>query len=1117
MSTGKDKPPGPIRRAVFQDVPHILDSLWRRAEFVTNRIGQVDLAKKHELEVRAPWLSGAFALYVLVCAFTVFGPTLDAMCTVDSTAFANLFRNVFGWILCLGSFALFLVTLNATTSRLARKGEILARLARRREKAPADADEERKSGWSIFGNLRRLFVALCSLKWPDRIALLAALSVLFFGTVLLISPLAVSGGALITVTVDAQSCVQSANLPLVMAQGAALLILIVGGALFWQLWGKRSSLAVFCVSLALLVLVIGGLWFSSTARSEAAGGFYPHVYVILIATLLLIALLARPYAWWMFRNYSPDAARRFQNALNSVDLLHSPRDAPDISGLQLWSALVNGVSGHLLHFLLLPAFVVFIAPADWLYWLTFGFAIASLVLLVYGSLSSRWEQMLVYIDRWFLIGTPLVISIMVIVIAVLRLMGVTYVSTVIDAAPTGVLFFIVIMLYVAVWFLEYWINRWLGEELLAIVGGRTQAKLGFVPCPYAPEKPPARVQVDGRYIALHGTGRLCAHGWYEGGLKPVGGEPVKGVSFTTYGFAELFTVLGANAPNGADLAQEIRRRLALYFNVLNFVLIVSMILLIAWHLNWSRPLTVEPMVTVKAANPVPLSELTRQAPTAPAADPLADRLVAQASASRPSLVVAASGGGTRAAVYTAVALEGIAQLDRARDVVLLSGVSGGGVSAAVFASRYPALTTSQPGKPAAGARDPWADYVDTMSEPFIQDVLEGVGELRIVGPTSLGALLQESLERRAFNVGPQNISDLQAPGLILNTAISGHPYDDSELLLGRVSSPPTGAPCVQQARPYANLAGGRLIFTNLLNTSGFPQRSKDAPDLWLPYRIINYDAVPLSAAAALTANFPPVFSNARVRINPSDAAKAEGACPQSYFVTDGGATENLGLVSALYALRGTLQRLVECTDENCGAISDIHILALEASAIDYDYSDDRGLGAATGGAKERINAGLTQRLIEDVRTRTEALHARLFVHYLPLPVAFRSRGGFGTHWMFPPTLSVANPHLPEQPDNSILPWVTPRDQAILDRKEVKLTLRAMFDRDDPICTRSDRVASDPANPANKKYYDAGWSVPVQRVARWICGHDDKGRADAPKPDYQVDAWKNVVETLTPRP
>ena len=49
MSSGHDREPGPARRALFQDVPYILDSLWRRMEFKANRIGRVDFEKTHEL------------------------------------------------------------------------------------------------------------------------------------------------------------------------------------------------------------------------------------------------------------------------------------------------------------------------------------------------------------------------------------------------------------------------------------------------------------------------------------------------------------------------------------------------------------------------------------------------------------------------------------------------------------------------------------------------------------------------------------------------------------------------------------------------------------------------------------------------------------------------------------------------------------------------------------------------------------------------------------------------------------------------------------------------------------------------------------------------------------
>jgi len=389
-----------------------------------------------------------------------------------------------------------------------------------------------------------------------------------------------------------------------------------------------------------------------------------------------------------------------------------------------------------------------------------------------------------------------------------------------------------------------------------------------------------------------------------------------------------------------------------------------------------------------------------------------------------------------------------------------------------------------------------------VSQPYIQDVLEGAGELRIAGSSSLGVLLQESLERRAFApefTAIDTFARLKDPALILNSAISGHPYSDSELLQGRVAAP--GRSCLSQSRPYANLAGGRLIFTNLDNLSGFPAPSPDVPDLWLPYRIVNDGAVELAAASALTANFPPVFSTARVRL----VTRQSVECPaQSYFVTDGGATENLGLVSALFALRGTLGQL-----PGEARLNDLHVLALEASAIDYDYRDDRGIGAATGGSKERINAGLTQLLIKEVGALVAKHGAVLRVHYLPLPVAFRSRGGFGTHWMFARNVRVTNPLLAVAPTwkEALMSHEQIKDHVDLDRQDVMVTWRALFDPRQPICKTAEDYIKDPATAP------PGWNADVQLVSRWICGRDD-GRNAAPlQPDYQVEAWQTVVREL----
>ncbi len=489
------------------------------------------------------------------------------------------------------------------------------------------------------------------------------------------------------------------------------------------------------------------LWFTPPQPSEAAGGFYPHVYLLFLGALLAIALFGRLLAHIMFSGFK--AATAFRDGMIAEDLLRNERTAPDVSNLRLLSALINGVSENPLHFLLLPAFVAFMSPTDWLWWIVPLFTLVSLILIMYGTLSSRWEQMLVYVQRWFLVGTPLVMSMAVILLAALRLLDVTYVSTVLDATPVGVLFIFIVMMYVAFWFFEYWVNRWVGEKLLEILGSREHAGQGFVPCGYSLGDPAPWASVAGRVIALHGTGRFVAQGWFER-KEPAVGERAREHAFTTYGLVELFQVLGARQEKGRDFAHDIRRRVHLYFTLINLLLVAAAVGLFLWHLNWSRPLAVDPMVSASAIKPEVVTKAERQAQARATGDTLAQRLLAQSAEQRPSIIVAASGGGTRAAVYTAVALEGMGQINRARDVVLLSGVSGGGVSAAVFASRFASLRTANPRDESVEKPGPWMKYVATVSQPYIQDVLEGAGELRIAGSASLGVLLQESLERRAF-------------------------------------------------------------------------------------------------------------------------------------------------------------------------------------------------------------------------------------------------------------------------------------------------------------------------------------------------------------------------------
>ena len=1132
--SAREKKLNAFLQAAFQQVPYGLDSLWRWTEFRANRIGRVAFDSPHSFNLRPAWKCSAFILFALFAWFAVLGPTPDAFCSLAGFQFANQVRVVgivllviVGWQVGrrVLDWAMFHLARQAVdqavmkdnagnmtdgpraapakvhgTSGFARKVDAFVRLyARRRERRRLE-------------NLHTFFQSVGKVPLDCRRPLYITFAIFLLGTIVAIAPFGAAALALYNTVADPLACARMDKPAPVAVQFLVLALVWAGGFFIWRKHGAARSLHAFLGSTLLLGLGILVLWMFFTPRaplmySEAQGGFYPHVYLVFAGALMIVALLARPLAKKLLSR--AEGAQVFRAGIKSRDLLAFRRDPPDVAGIRLLSAFVNGITSHMLHFLLLPAFVVFISPANLVWLLLWPFLFVSGVLLVYGSLSSRWAQMLVHVQRWFLVGTPLVLSIVVILLAALRLKDVQYVSTILDATPMGVLFVIVVMIYVALWLFEYWINRWAGEQLLGLLGDDATLREGFVRCPFEPPagepypKDPKIVTgaIPGRYIALHGTGRFVAQGWFA--RKPTESQQVsKDDAFATFGLVELFDVLGATKEGGAELAREVHRRVHLYFTFINMALLAAAIGLWFWHKNWTRPLVVHPMVDAVTIKPEEVSDAALRAKAIREGDGLAKRLQLQANEGRPSIVVAASGGGTRAAVYTAVALEGMAQIDRARDVVMLSGVSGGGVSAAVFASRFEALRNSDPRTEPADQTGAWAQYVNTVSQPYIQDVLEGVGELRIAGSWSLGSLLQESLDRRAFAprmTAIDTFGKLNDPALILNSAISGHPYADSEILKGRVAAPADGAGCNEQARPYANLAGGRLIFTNLGNLTGFPERSTDVPDLWLPYRIVTDGGVKLSAASALTANFPPVFSNARVRLKSSE----QGVCPQSYFVTDGGATENLGLVSALYALRGSLTQM-----EAGAALGDIHVLALEASAIDYDYHDDRGVGAATGGSKERINSGLTQALLREVEGLVGAHGAKLRVHYLPLPVAFRSRGGFGTHWMFARNIKVVNPLLAEAPGTweSLLPEGG-KDKVNLNRDEVMVTLRALFDPTDPVCSRAERVQADP------KSAPPAWSASVQTVTRWICGHDDRRNTPALVPDYQVEAWAKVVQDL----
>jgi hypothetical protein len=622
------------------------------------------------------------------------------------------------------------------------------------------------------------------------------------------------------------------------------------------------------------------------------------------------------------------------------------------------------------------------------------------------------------------------------------------------------------------------------------------------------------VEQGDRYITVHGAGRFVALGWFPGKAGE-DGKNTRERAFQAFDLLELFETL---TPVGSvDFFHDLRRRIQLYFLALNGVIVVVLFAFYARYYGYGDAHnTVESVVTAKAAGEetrlFDLATALRIVPSGPAAAgsstadaaPVDDAPVDNA----PAYIVAASGGGTRAALYTATALEGLQRLDVARHIVLLSGVSGGGVALAYFYAHRQELLAQH-----SFPNEPWTRFKKRMAEPFIGDVLEGAGEWRVVSRQPLGKLLVESFERRLFDKdGRQAAFGDARAGLILNTTITAHPQEDSDLLRDALAPPAdSDGSCDSLHAPYAMVGGGRLIFTNLRDRAAFPSSGTrpptdsllHIPDVRLPYVVVRDPDVPLANAAALNANFPPVFTNARVDVV---SEVADPVCPsRAYYVTDGGANENLGLVSALYALRGALDTLRKPPADPHAQLRSIQIVTIEASASSYDYTPDRGIGAATDGAKERLTGGVTQELLNEVETSIAGVTPdpqRIQIHHLALPLAFRSRGGFGTHWMFPEYIVVTDPRraapLTWYWDMVPARFFDIRPRATLGKDELFDLWTALYDPD-------------------KKFCSVVWHESKQPVADWICARYPTTPDHPLKVDLQIDQWQQLVAAARKAP
>lgn len=1036
-----------FRDAVFLDIPYVLDSAWRHTEYRLNRLHDfvvpVDGAVQRPTARRYASLP-PFVLFLGVLLYAAYGPTLGALCGVLGIKTYAYARDALGWLCLAAAVVQFGVTGKYFIGRI-RKRFSKQEIAYRARQAIVYTIV----GLALLAGTVPLIGLGRALHDPDAFDICRAGTPVGPAWIQLATLLASAGIAWIFAR-RAQSLRMR-----ILWQGGLLVALVT---LLWNLPGIPTA-------------------------TEAAQVPYPHLYAVVAMALASVAWLATWLIAIPFHSMTAAEREPFQQALKERELFSESRHDPTLSPRRILGGCVLGMLHEPLLFLLIPAFAVSLVPSGFLWHACVFGLLTSALLMTAANLTSRWDRMLQYLRRYFLLGTPLIATVAIVAVAAMRLGNVQYVATVLNVAPFGVLFVWTIQLYVLFWWFEYQVNSVLAAELLKIFDPRAQGDAAVID--YQPgqmfESTASRVECTNRYLVAHATGEFVTLGWFRDNQRQ---QPTR--AFQTFGFlALLAALLGRDRP---DAVHEVGRRVQLYFALVNGLLVAALLALL-WHHGWGdRHNTVTAVVAAQA-----------DSATQGSAD-LVQILLDHGRRNEPAIVVAASGGGTRAALYTANVLQGLHAIGADKQIVLLSGVSGGGVAAAYFYSHRASLLSGarQPCDKPGITEDPWDCFFQRMTAPFIRDVLEGASEWRVQSAAPLGALLAESFERRLFADGRTRLGDAGELGLILNTTVTGHPLADAPTLAGAFRPKPD-TKCNALDSPVSSLSGGRLAFTNIQAVGAFQKTRADSPDVQLPFVLVRDATVSLARAAALNANFPPVFPNARVTLN-GYAPDAFGCTTRSYFVTDGGATENLGLISALLALRSALD-----DPRMQGRLPEIHIVLAEASAIGYDYHQDRGVGAATGDSKERLTGRLTLELLEGVETAARAIDggSRAIVHDVALPRVFRSRGGLGTHWMFPRTVRVMNPQVFPMPSSwrQTVAQYLRRDRywVTLDRRQMFALWRGLHDPDRDFCDRRWVAKDDPAGD-------------FTTVSDWICGR----LADGSHPlaaDGQPAAWQKLKQAL----
>jgi len=247
------------------------------------------------------------------------------------------------------------------------------------------------------------------------------------------------------------------------------------------------------------------------------------------------------------------------------------------------------------------------------------------------------------------------------------------------------------------------------------------------------------------------------------------------------------------------------------------------------------------------------------------------------------LGIALSGGGSRAAVFGAAALEALAEHGVLGQVSHLSSVSGGSLAASYFLANPPACEESATPEMEQAC---WHEYFSEFKEHMRghyrnRAIMRNSQPARASSPTRRATSLQEVFDNKFLH--GKTFGELDSRPVLLINATS---YDEtrrfvfSNACFTARAVDPSGGSTIHDGKRYRTMAE-KALAQQAVQASTFSR-----PECTLPVP----SDLPVSLAVAASAAFPPALGPVSIEA-PSACVGGE---PEWWHLGDGGAIENLG-------------------------------------------------------------------------------------------------------------------------------------------------------------------------------------------------------------------------------